>query len=170
MNPFDQLAAIAETQIGTEEDTRHTNSGTAILKYQQATSLGGQGWPWCAAFVDWCVEQFLIKFPHTTKVVLANRPRTAAAFGLRTWGIDNGCKIFHPLNNSTGNIAPSRSDLVVYSFSHCGIVSGPGSQPGQFQAIEGNTNNDGSRDGYEVCRRTRDFSRVLCFIRLPAAV
>ena len=53
----DKLAAIAESQIGTQEDEKHQNAGSAILKYQQATSLAGQGWPWCAAFVDWCVEQ-----------------------------------------------------------------------------------------------------------------
>src|ERR1700719_346043 len=55
----DEIAHIAESQIGTQEDAAHTNRGSAILKYQQATNLGGQGWPWCAAFVDWCVKETL---------------------------------------------------------------------------------------------------------------
>jgi hypothetical protein len=49
---INDLVAIAKTQIGTEEDSQHRHEGSAILKYQQATNLSGQGWPWCAAFVD----------------------------------------------------------------------------------------------------------------------
>ena len=45
MNPLHRIADFAETQIGTQERPQHDNRGAAILKYQQATSLGGQGWP-----------------------------------------------------------------------------------------------------------------------------
>jgi hypothetical protein len=161
MDPRTQLAVIAASQLGTEEDSAHTNRGAAIAKYQSDTSLGGQGWPWCAAFVDWCVHQFLLQHASTTKVPLAHRPQTAAAFGLRTWGADNGCLIHHD--------APQPGDLVVYTFSHCGIVE-RAIDAHAFVAIEGNSNNDGSRDGYEVVRKTHpDRCRVLCFVRLPLA-
>lgn len=168
-NPFSPLADIAASQIGTQEDARHTNSGAAIAKYQHDTNLSGQGWPWCAAFVDWCVHQFLLIPANAAicAVPLANRPRTAAAFGLRTWGQDNNCLIFHPSNKSGHGLTPAAGDLVVYTFSHCGIVSKSRSAQ-TFEAIEGNSNDDGSRDGYAVVRKTRSILSVLCFVRLPA--
>jgi hypothetical protein len=158
-SPFTYLATLADSQIGVEEDSHHTNCGAAIAKYQADTALGGQGWPWCAAFVDWCVHQFLLipEFAEVCAIPLANRPRTASAFGLRTWGMDNNCRITR---------LPQVGDLVVYTFSHCGIVSSL-IDSYHFEAIEGNTNADGGRDGYTVARKTREISRVLCFIRLP---
>lgn len=163
MIPLKDLADIARAQIGTQEDAAHTNKGAAILKYQQATNLGGQGWPWCAAFVDWCIEQFLAKHPDFK----LNRPETASAFGLIDWGNANGCLVFTP---SDTHHTPVAGDIVVYAFSHTGIVSrSPSSVIGcDFDAIEGNTNDDGSRDGYEVCERHRGDEKVRAFIRLPA--
>ena len=58
-------------------------------------------------------------------------------------------------------------DIVVYEFSHTGIVSGTGDRESSFYAIEGNTNPGGGRDGYEVAERGRNYSSVRKFIRLP---
>jgi len=79
MSDISDLVQIARSQIGTEEDPQHQNVGSSIKKYQDSTSLGGQGWPWCAAFVDWCVQQFA---PEDAKI--AHIPRTAAALVLLT--------------------------------------------------------------------------------------
>ena len=160
MNPLSSLAAIARTQLGTQEDAAHTNRGAAILKYQQATNLGGQGWAWCAAFVDWCVEQFLA----SNAPVRVSRPKTASAFGLIDWANSNNCLVFNP---SSKDFTARAGDIVVYTFSHTGIVSADQDAAGHFLAIEGNTNNDGSRDGYEVAERTRSIDLVKAFIRLP---
>jgi hypothetical protein len=35
------LVEIAKREIGTEEDKKHQNRGSAIKKYQDSTSLGG---------------------------------------------------------------------------------------------------------------------------------
>ena len=93
MSDINDLVKIARKEIGTEEDSKHQNKGSSIKKYQDSTSLGGQGWPWCAAFVDWCIQQFAAK--GDTKI--AHVPRTAAAFGLITWGNDNHYEVFNPL-------------------------------------------------------------------------
>ena len=151
MNPNEELAAIARTQLGTEEDAAHTNKGAAIKKYQDETELSGtQGWPWCAAYVDWCVHRFIEKHPE----LKLKRPTAAAAFGLIDWGRANNCLVFTP---SDTHHAPAVGDIVVFEFSHCGIVSAaPSKVKGyDFDSIEGNTNDDGSRDGYEVCERHR---------------
>ena len=149
------LATVAESQIGTQEDAAHSNRGSAILKYQQATSLGGQGWPWCAAFDDWCYEtaSAQVSAPYP-------RPQTASAFGEIDWAQSVGAKVFGP-----GGGTPRRGDIVVYTFSHTGIVTGyTGGE--SFSAVEGNTNDQGGSDGYEVARRTRNFGAVKAFIRL----
>lgn len=158
---LDELAGIAETQLGTQEDSKHTNAGDAILKYQRATSLAGQGWPWCAAFVDWCCEQLWAKHPELGRKM--PRPDTASAFGLIDWGRKQNCTVFTGAPNS---LLAQRGDLVVYTFSHCGIVSKIKGTDG-FEAIEGNSNGDGSRDGYEVVRHPRNYGSVKAFIRIP---
>lgn len=159
INPLDELAQIAETQLGTQEDAKHGNGGEAIRKYQAATNLDGQGWPWCAAFVDWCMEVFFARHPEYVRYV---RPTTAAAFGLIDWGREQNCLVFQPTTRE-----PMRGDLVVYSFSHCGIVADVDPSEPVFHAIEGNSNTDGGRDGYEVVRHARNFSSVNRFVRLP---
>jgi len=157
-----KLVSIAQSQLGVEEDSAHQNTGPAIKKYQASTDLGGQGWPWCAAFVDWCVQQFA----GTIDAEITKVPRTPAAFGLITWANDNNFKVFNAPRNG-GDATPLPGDVVVYQFSHCGIVSRSGGGGHDFFAIEGNTNTDGSSDGYEVAENGRKFSSVRKFIRLP---
>jgi hypothetical protein len=152
MSDITELAKIARKEIGTEEDPKHQNKGASIQKYQASTSLVGQGWPWCAAFVDWCVQQFAaqggMKITHV--------PRTAAAFGLMTWGNDNHFPVFNPPVDSGKDIKPRPGDILVYEFSHTGIVSREGDSAHDFYAIEDNTNPGGGRDGYEVAERGRN--------------
>lgn len=162
MNNINDLVEIAKSQIGVEEDPQHQNKGSAILKYQQSTNVAGQGWPWCAAFVDWCVQQWVIK----DNIKIAHIPRTASAFGLIDWANDNHLQVFNsPI--SKDSIQPISGDIVVYEFSHTGIVSKLNDDKYDFFAIEGNTNSGGGRDGYEVCERGRHYSLVKKFIRLP---
>ena len=162
MSNLNDLVEIARKQLGTEEDPKHKNTGSSILKYQASTSLAGQGWPWCAAFVDWCVQQFA---KEDNKITHA--PRTPSAFGLIAWGNDNHFKVFDPPIGSPDDVTPEPGDIVVYEFSHTGIVSKNGDPTHDFYAIEGNTNPGGGRDGYEVAERGRNYSSVRKFIRLP---
>lgn len=48
-------------------------------------------------------------------------------------------------------------------WTHAGLVVGAGKET--FETIEGNTNDEGSREGYEVCRRIRGY-RDKDFVRL----
>lgn len=153
MNP--KLVEIAKSQIGTQEDPAHTNKGAAIRKYQEATNLAGQGWPWCAAFVDWCIAEYALTGGIDAKKI----PRTASAFGLIEWGKKQGCEVIT-------EAMPEPGDIVVYTFSHCGIVSRLGDAGTLFYAIEGNTNAEGGRDGYAVAERGRNLKAVKAFIRI----
>lgn len=161
-----KLGDIARTQAGVEEVPRGSNSGEAIRHYQAATNLDGTGWPWCAAFVDWCVDRWQRETQAETGVASPfNRPRTAAAYGLLSWAkveAERGVRIFAP----AGGYVPARGDVVVYGFSHCGIVAGAVADD-VFSAYEGNTNPDGGREGYIVCARMRHRREVRGFIHLP---
>ena len=117
---------------------------------------------WCAAFVDWCVLQLLLQHSSSTSLALAQRPRTAKAFDLLAWGQANGCTVFQGADS-----APDRGDIVVFTFSHTGIVSQPGS--GHFDSVEGNTTpGAGGNQGYVVAMRRRSLHLVKGFIRLPS--
>lgn len=165
-NPLYCLAAIAESQIGTEEDSAHTNRGEAIRKYQAATELDGQGWPWCAAFVDWCIAEAIRRFPDHIGIRMNERPTTAAAFGLQDWANhgEHGCIVFNDPRKA------ARGDLIVYTFSHVGIVTGADGCGG-LETVEGNANSQGGRDGFEVAHLTSRGAKpeqIRCFIRLPS--
>src|SRR5262249_60534417 len=97
---------------------------------------------------------------------IPHRPRPAAAFGLIPWANDNPYQLFNPPASSK-DVKAMPGDIVVYEFSHTGIVSRTGDRKYSFYAIEGNTNPGGGRDGYEVAERGRNYSSVRKFIRLP---
>lgn len=116
---------------------------------------------WCAAFVDWCVLQLLMKSQTDTALPLSRRPKTALAFGLLAWGNTSGCEVFNG-----HQMAPRRGDIAVFTFSHTGIVTQAGS--GGFHSVEGNTTTVGSgNQGYIVEKRWRPQSLLKGFVRLP---
>ncbi len=193
----DLLALIAEKELGLREEPRGSNRGDFLKKFFEADDLkvAGQtdGYPWCAAFVSWCIQQWLDKLCEGgLRIQGFAAPRTARAFELEKWGAENGCLVFRPERN----FPPERGDLAIYAFSHCGIVALPilhkiapdkslrhdDPQPvsGDFAAVEGNTyeedfrsqkSGDTSRDaeGYMVALRSRSLKHVRCFVRLPNA-
>lgn len=54
--PLDRLLAAARSQLGVVE-VGGENRGPSVSKYQAATTVPGTGWPWCQAFVRWCMDQ-----------------------------------------------------------------------------------------------------------------
>lgn len=164
-----KLADIAESQIGKREEGGN-NIGPAVREYQGASNLPPGAWPWCAAFVDWCVREWLRDEQARRWLNLQVntpeqwRPKTAAAFGLIEWakGKPNSTRILPE------GATALRGDIVVFDFSHVGIVLG---QPDLdvIETVEGNTNGRGERDsksGDGVWRKFRDRSLVRNFIRI----
>lgn len=213
INPGNELARIAETQIGTRGDLE--TGRAALYGYLLATDAklsafdpkwARQGFgteassrysllnqrpdspdaprlrlpdqeastellailrihSWCAAFVDWCVLQLLLRASHTTLLAMSRRPRTASAFGLLQWGRHAGCTVLE------GSLhAPERGDIVVFTFSHgghTGIVTQSGLGK-HFFSVEGNTTRGmGGNQGYLVERRLRSQASLRGFVRLP---
>jgi hypothetical protein len=165
---IEKLADIALSQVGVKE-VGGNNRGKKIREYQSATNLSPAVWPWCAAFVDWCVAEW-IKDKENTKWLDLKvstpsqwRPRTASAFGLMGWARK------HPNTTSIlpDTSLPQKGDIVVFDFSHTGIVVAGNKQ--SIQCVEGNTNGKGDREsesGDGVWLKRRNISLARCFIRI----
>jgi len=161
------LADIAARYIGVKE-TGNNKAGDSkeLLAIFEADSLTvnghTDGYPWCAAFVSFCVQKLLKKSPAFTTVV---PPREASVSRFLTiWAKNNRCLVF-PKDSTY--FAPRRGDIVVFTFSHIGIVESVNGK--MITTIEGNTNDAGSREGSAVARKVRRSSIIKSYIRLPMA-
>lgn len=163
--PIEKLVAIALKEVGVREQGGN-NCGPRIREYQAATWLEPDAWPWCAAFLCWCIREWL-KDPSVVKSLALKdsnlwRPRTAGAFDLIRWGRENNLKILTDIEKAQAG------DLVVFDFSHCGLIY-KDQESVYIETIEGNTNGHGDRDsivGDGVWKKTRHVGTVKAFIRL----
>lgn len=57
MSKSARVIQVAERELGVTEQPPGSNRGARVETYQRATTLGGTGWPWCAAFVEWVWRQ-----------------------------------------------------------------------------------------------------------------
>jgi hypothetical protein len=153
-NPQFTLAKIAARDLGAREQPPGSNKGPQIEKFLRATDLDGDGWPWCAAAVSYWVQQWAKLNGWKGKV-----PRIAGVSQFPVWAQKNGLKCGY---------APKTNDIVIFTFSHIGVVENIG--PDWVDTIEGNTNDEGSREGYEVARRRRPLTQCRLFISLPPIV
>lgn len=157
------LVGIAKTQVGKHE-SGGANKGSDLRAYFDSDSYRpnatDDGYPWCASFVCWCVFKAM-QAGGVEETPTFKRPRTPSAFGLADWSRaqDNSTRT----RDWPGNDIKAW-DVVIYNFSHCGIAVTDSSN-GEFLAIEGNTNQAGSREGTHVMHKTRAVSSVRNRIR-----
>lgn len=164
--PQSLLADIAKKYIGVKETGDNLAGDSkellAIFKADTLEIKPGQtdGYPWCAAFVSFCVQKLLSQssfYAGTTP------PREASVSRfLNIWAKNNHCLIFPPSSNV---FRPQKGDILVFTFSHIGIVESVNGNT--MTTIEGNTNDAGSREGTVVARKSRPTSIIKSFIRLP---
>ena len=108
-----------------------------------------------------CVQKLIDKsilYGHVKK------PYTPSVSNFRTrWAPSQNCLIFNPRDKT---YFPHKGDIVVYKFSHIGIVESVNAN-GSLNTIEGNTDQAGSREGTTLRRKVRQVEIVRCLIRLP---
>ncbi len=149
----DLIVAYAKQHLASSPREFKQNEGTWVRSYMDG--FEGTDWPWCMGFVQTIIDQatFTIgqkltdympasyscdvvgKHGHDNKNLIRN-----AQLRLDSSMVEAG-DVF--LNNKTP-----------FDWTHTGIVIG--AEDGWIQTIEGNTNDEGSREGYEVCERKRD--------------
>lgn len=131
------------------------NRGPWVRLYMEGNE--GKDWAWCAGFACFILRQAAKTLQTTLPVKptfscdeLASRARSAGIFL-------SGLHLTDPVNQiAPGSIflnRKSRTDWV-----HTGIVTVVHDET--FETIEGNTNDAGEREGYEVCRRSRSYGAM----------
>lgn len=142
MSPLSQSALnIAIAQLGKEEVPRGSNWGEPVKTYLKSVGITFPA-SWCMAFVYWCYKQ-----------ADANAPLVKTGGVLAHW---NKAKPEYRQKE------PQPGDIFIVDYGkglgHTGIVERI--EGDILHTIEGNTNDTGSREGYEVCRRERKKSFV----------
>ena len=156
---MNKLLEIAITQIGVQEDAAHTNHGEA-MKYQQAAGLGNAGgFPWCQSLVFWCGKQ---AYGDNNPV-----PKTGGVLECYRLAKAHGLPIIDKGHATPENILPGYQFILDHGkgAGHTGLVLEM-FPDGSFSTIEGNSNTDGSRDGYEVAKREGAHKRHLTDVQL----
>lgn len=155
------IVKTATAEIGVEE-IDGTNCGPRVNEYKAATTLPpDQEWPWCAAFVCWIIRESL-KAAGIPETPSFHRPTTASAWGLESWSLKQDQTTW-TRKLPRRDIMPG--DIIVFSFSHCGIAISECDETGHFQTIEGNTDGQGTREGGAVLSKWRRSSQVRSRIR-----
>jgi hypothetical protein len=115
----------------------------------------GEAWPWCAGFVSFIVEQasatigIAMPFAKTFSCdILASEGQMAGEFVSEAEARAD-TSLLKP-----GTVFLSRRTR--RDWTHTGLVTRVDAKD-VFSTIEGNTNDEGSREGYEVCARVRGF-------------
>jgi len=162
MSPFiTNFLSIAQKEIGTAE-VNGTNCGPRVNEYKATTWLPAtKPWPWCAAFVCWCVREALIA-TSIKETKTFKRPRTAGAWDFENWSLAQ--------DSSTDTKKPHRNDIqpgdiVIFTFSHIGIATSAPDRSGNVRTIEGNTDGAGSREGGAVLAKIRSVKSIRSRIR-----
>lgn len=164
----DLLLDIAIRELGVREEGGN-NRGPRIREYQSATWLQPGAWPWCAAFVDWCILRWLDslvvrQWLNFSKEQAADfRPQTAGAWDLVNWARRQRGRV----SILTEDAVAHPGDIIVFDFSHVGIVERDLGK--SFLTIEGNTNQAGARDsesGDGVWRKNRERSLARNLLRI----
>jgi hypothetical protein len=152
------LVAAQECDVyHTTEEPRYSNRGPrvdAMLRAARCTP----GNPWCAAFVAWCCANAgwnpVSEMPGN-RVMYPAAVISWVAWARRTRRLKDD--------------SPARGDLFYYDLpgeTHIGFVTH--AEPDLIETLEGNTNAGGSREGYEVARRTRPAGSPTGYITLRA--
>lgn len=126
------------------------NRGPWVRLYMDGNE--GDQWAWCAGFATFILKQASelmgVPMPITGSVGCDQLASQAKAAG-----------IFLDEHRAPNELRPGSLFLVRKSptdWTHTGIVAEV--HPEFFRTIEGNTNDDGVREGYEVCTLTRSYA------------
>lgn len=140
---------IAITQLDKAEVPIGSNWGPTVKAYLNSVGINFPA-SWCMAFVYWT-------FNEAAKQLSVQNPL------VKTGGV-----LAHYNKASKFRVKdPQAGDIFIMDFGnglgHTGLVESV--QGDVIHTIEGNTNDTGSREGYEVCRRTRKKSAIKGYLR-----
>lgn len=152
---------IAIGELGKEETPRGSNWGPHVQKYLKSVGINFPA-SWCMAFVYWCVEEAKVRIPDGTGGL--RNPLVKTGGVLKQWNDIE--KQFRQPKSKFSTPQPGDIFIMDYGkgFGHTGFVEKVVGD--RIHTIEGNTNDEGDREGYEVARRVRKISSCKGFIRI----
>lgn len=112
----------------------------------------GRDWPWCAGFATWILKQCC-----WMKGVQMPIPYAFGCDYLAGLAKSKGILTDNPKLVLPGHFFLVRKSP--YHWQHIGIVVNSFLDTGVMETIEGNTNDEGSPEGFEVCRRYRSLDK-----------
>jgi hypothetical protein len=127
------------------------NKGPWVRLYMQGNE--GSDWPWCAGFVSFILKQ-ACKSLNVSPPIKTSFSCDSLAFSAK----EQGLFLKESKAREKNAVAPGSLFLdrrTPTDWVHTGIVRS--AEEDIFHTIEGNTNDDGDREGYEVCRRIRNY-------------
>jgi uncharacterized protein (TIGR02594 family) len=141
---------VALTQLGVHEDPGNKNTGPQVNEYLKSVGLN-PGYSWCMAFVYWCFKQAAVQ-------LAVDNPMAKTAGVMDQW---NRRRLHY------GQMHPMPGDVFIMDFGkglgHTGLVEKADDK--YIYTIEGNSNDEGSREGYEVCKRRRTTEKIKGYLR-----
>jgi peptidoglycan hydrolase-like protein with peptidoglycan-binding domain len=136
------------------------NRGPWARLYMQGRQ--GAQWPWCAGFACFCLQQAC----ETLEEALPLEP-SFSCDSLAASARERGLFLAEPAPPERARVRPGSLFLSRRSpgdWAHVGIVEEVAAE--HFRTVEGNTNDEGSREGYEVAARFRGYA-AMDFALLP---
>ncbi len=141
---------VIKGELGKEEIPRGSNWGPHVQKYLASVGLTFAQ-PWCMALVYWSHD-------HAAKTMGVINPMLKTGHVMTQWNSRRA---------KYSKISPKPGDVFIMNFGkgkgHTGIVERI--QGDLIYTIEGNSNDEGSREGYEVCRLVRSINKITGFLR-----
>jgi hypothetical protein len=137
----DVALTVAISQIGQTEKPLGSNWGEPVKTYLASVGINFPA-SWCMAFQHWNFEQAAMQFQIPNPLV-------------KTGGVLHAWESADPSHRVEDD--PQPGDIFIMDLGkglgHTGIVESVNGHT--LTTIEGNTNDTGSREGVEVCRKTR---------------
>jgi len=145
---------IAKSEIGVTEDKPYNNSGKRVNEYHWLGSCNQvkTGSPWCQYFMNWLLKQLSTDYKWTCSGYTPTNINFAVAKKC-------GIKKVEPRDIEVGDFG------FIYSASrgnarHVFLIIGIDLVNKTVTTIEGNTNNNGSAEGFGVFKRLRPLWQV----------
>ena len=151
------IVAYAEQHLKSSPREFRQNEGTWVRAYMDGNE--GSQWAWCLGFVQTIVDQ--AAFTNGNQAVTDYMPFSYGCDDIGNHGLKTG-KLIRNADLKRGDIKRVKPGDVFLNvkterdWTHTGIIT---EIKGEWiETIEGNTNDEGSREGYEVCARKRNFT------------
>lgn len=154
-----KMIDIAAGEVGVKEVPKGSNKGPRVSEYQRRTGYGTPV-PWCLCFLYWCADEACNAMDVHNEIL-----RTGSCDLILAWAREHRCLFDDPKPGDWGLVTKTSTDA-----THVFLVKEFAN--GRLTTIEGNTNSDGSREGYAVVQRSRPCLKSYRYVRaghvLPA--